>query len=287
MIRVALISCLGLGACGAPTGAASARAARAQLSIAADEHMVVIPAGRYISGSTPEERATAFEDYARTSGDDDPATRPPFDGEADRHNTVLAAFRLDLMPVTQSAYAEFVAEAHAAAPAADPAAPAAAQELARRFAWIAGRPPNGREDHPVVLVSWSDAAHYCAWRGQLLGVARRLPTADEFEKATRGDNGLAYPWGNVFEAKKLNSAAGGPGDTTPVGTYTEGASPYGVLDLAGNVLEWSASPATGDDMLATGSAFDEPGGIGRGASRHVFARTARKPELGFRCAGDA
>jgi len=280
------VAWLGLAACGAPIGVTAVHATSAQLSLAADAHMIVVPGGRYISGSTPEERASAFEDYERTSGDDAVETRPPFDRELDRHNATLAAFRIDLMPVTQAAYAEFVAEAHAAPPAIDPAAPAAAQELARRFVWIAGRPPAGREDHPVVLVAWSDAARYCAWRGQLLGVARRLPTADEFEKATRGDNGLAYPWGNLFEAKKLNSAAGGPGDTTPVGTYTDGASPYGVLDLAGNVLEWSATPATGDDMLATGSAFDEPGGIGRGASRHVFARTARRPELGFRCAGD-
>jgi formylglycine-generating enzyme required for sulfatase activity len=276
-----------LGACGAPTGVATVRPTTAPMSLTSDDHMIVIPAGRYISGSTPEERASAFEDYASTADPEVAQTRPPFDQEADRHNSILPAFRIDLMPVTQAAFAEFVIEAHATPPAVDPAAPPEVQDRARRFAWVAGRPPNGREDHPVVLVAWTDARSYCVWRGQQLGAPRRLPTAEELEKATRGDNGLSYPWGNLFESKKLNSAVGGPGDTTPVGTYTAGASPYGVLDLAGNVLEWSATPAPGDQMMATGSAFDEPAGVGRGASRHAFAKTTRMIELGFRCAGDA
>lgn len=275
-----------LGACGgAPHEVSAARAGAAPLSLAADARMVAIPAGRYILGSTPEERAAAFDDYAATAHAATPETRPPFDSEADRHNAMLPAFRVDLMPVTQAAFAEFVIETRAAVPTVDPA-DAASPEVAR-FAWSGGRPPGGREDHPVVLVTWSDAEHYCAWRGELRGVPRRLPTADELEKAARGDNGFAYPWGNLFEADKLDSAVGGPGDTTPVGSYTTGASPYGVLDLAGNVLQWTATPAPDGEMMVTGSAWDEAAGFGRGASRHHRARTARTIQLGFRCAADA
>ena len=72
----------------------------------------------------------------------------------------------------------------------------------------------------------------------------------EYEKAARGDGGLAYPWGNAYEPDKLNSAVKGPGDTVPVGQYTIGASPYGVLDLAGNVFEWTSTPFSGEQAHA-------------------------------------
>ena len=287
-----------LAACAGPTvaqQASTARATRAPLSLAADDRMIVISAGRFIAGSTVEERAAAYDDYARTA---DPAAgqvRPAFDQEDDRHVVSLSAFRIDLMPVTQAQFAEFVVEEHATAPSIDEAgwrAEGFSEEFApqiARFAWTAGRPPNGREDHPVVLVTWSDADRYCAWRGQLRGRGRRLPTAAEFEKAARGDDGLAYPWGSVFEADKLNGASGKLHDTTPVGTYPAGASPYGVLDMAGNVLQWTATPVAGhgDEMVVKGSAWDDPAGIGRGASRNKRGKPERRVRVGFRCAGDA
>jgi formylglycine-generating enzyme required for sulfatase activity len=287
---------IALAACSAaPTAAqqaTSARIARAQLSLAADDRMIVIPAGRYIAGSTPEERTAACDDYLRTAGDDAARTQRWFDREADRHVATLPAFRIDLMPVTQAQYAEFVVEERVAAPSVDAAAWRAegfAQDFApevARFTWIAGRPPNGREDHPVVLVSWLEAGRYCAWRGELRGQALRLPTADEYEKAARGDSGLAYPWGNLFEASKLNSAVQKLGDTAPAGTYPAGASPYGALDMAGNVLQWTATPGTTpDDAVVKGSAWDDPAGIGRGASQSQRKKTARQVRVGFRCAG--
>ena len=61
-------------------------------------------------------------------------------------------------------------------------------------------------DHPVVLVTWTEADRYCRWRGEQRGEGRRLPSEDEYEKAARGDGGLAYPWGNAYEPDKLDSA---------------------------------------------------------------------------------
>ena len=142
-------------------------------------------------------------------------------------------------------------------------------------------------DHPVVLVTYGEAEKYCAWRGAQKGEKRRLPTAAEYEKAARGDGGLAYPWGNTYEADKLDSAVRGPGDTVPVGQYVTGASPYGVLDLAGNVFEWTATPFSDGKMTVKGSAWEDYAGVGRGASRHGRAPKVRHVIVGFRCAADA
>jgi len=288
---------IALCACGgAPTAAQQAtvaRAAHAEMSLAAEERMVVIPAGRFISGSTPEERAAAYDQHAETSGADTARTHRWFEREADRHVVTLEAYKIDLMPVTQAQYAEFVASEHVAAPSLDEAAWRAqglAQDFATevaRFVWRDGRPPNGREDHPIVLVSWANAQRYCTWRGVLRGEPRRLPTADEFEKAARGDAGLAYPWGNAFEANKLNSAVTGPRDTTPVGTYTAGASPYGVLDMAGNVAQWTSTPGDRGEAVVKGSGWNEFAGLGRGAFVDKRPIGERHVLVGFRCAGDA
>jgi formylglycine-generating enzyme required for sulfatase activity len=281
-----------IGCSGAPGPADPATAARAhaQLSLAADQRMVTIPGGHFVSGSTPEERAVAYDDYQTTAGNDTARMEKWFDREAGRHGVELPAFRIDLMPVTQAQYAEYVTAEHVAPPAADEVAKGHGLEFAipvAQFAWNDGRPPGGREDHPVVLVSWNDAERYCAWRGALRGEKRRLPTADEFEKAARGADGLAYPWGNAFEPDKLNSAIGGPRDTTPVGSYAGGASTYGVLDMAGNVLQWTATAAGEGEMIVKGSAWNGAGGMGRGASVDQRPRGARDVLVGFRCVADA
>lgn len=293
-MRLALLA--SVVACGGGAGSQApadpAAAAIAPLTMSAEERMVTIPAGRFISGSTPEEREVAYADYARAARADTAREHRWFHAEEDRHPQKLHGFRIDLLPVSQAQYAEFVALGLAPAPGLDAAAWAAqgfVQDFPTqvvRFLWTDGRPPVGREDHPVVLVTHPEAAAYCAWRGTLAGAARRLPTAKEFERAARGTTGATYPWGNGFAATKLNSAAAGPGDTVAVGSHVEGASAEGVLELAGNVFQWTATPWDADEMTVKGSAWEDHAGLGRGASAHGRPPASRHIVIGFRCAAD-
>jgi len=277
------------------------RGGLAPLSLAADQQMVAIRSSRSIAGSTPEERAAAYDAYRATSGHDDARARRWFETEEDRHVVELPGFRIDLMPVTNAAYAEFVADGGAPPPSMDEATWRATEFQQRwpdevvRSVWDGATPPLGREDHPVVLVTWDDAAAYCAWRGRLVASIRRLPSAHEFEKAARGDDGAAYPWGAEFDPTQLNSAVRGTRDTVPVGTYR--TSPHGVLDTAGNVFQWTSTPwpprppgeapvGTPTTMTVKGSAWDDWAGLGRGAAWHGRARAARHVIIGFRCAAD-
>ena len=105
-----------------------------------------------------------------------------------------------------------------------------------------------KKEHPVVNVSWNDAVEYCKWLDHLLkgelpsGLALRLPTEAEWEKAARGTDGREYPWGDEFDENKCNSSEGGKVGTTPVGLYSpRGDSQYGCADMAGNVWEWTHS----------------------------------------------
>lgn len=266
----------------------------AQVSRAADSVMVTIPEGHFYAGSTPEQRAQAYADYFASAGHDAAARGKWFDREEDRERAFLPAFRIDLTPVTNAAYAEFVRDTGAPAPFVD-AARWRAQGFSQhyedevvRLNWVDGAPPRGREDHPVVLVTWDQAAAYCRWRGAVVGEARRLPSKLEFEKAARGERGLVYPWGNAWDRTKLNTQDGGPDDTMPVGSFVDGASPYGVLDAAGNVFHWTSTPWTrgggADRFTVKGSAWDDYAGVGRGAAQHGRLRSILHAIVGFRCA---
>lgn len=93
----------------------------------------------------------------------------------------------------------------------------------------------------MVEISWGVAVAYCRWLAKATGRPYRLPSEAEWEKGARGTDGRIYPWGNLWDAKHCNSAEGGQGGTTPVDTYPAGASPYGLLDMAGNVWEWCST----------------------------------------------
>ncbi|MBI3958000.1 MAG: formylglycine-generating enzyme family protein [Chloroflexi bacterium] len=95
-------------------------------------------------------------------------------------------------------------------------------------------------DHPVTHVSWDNAVAYTRWLSELSGLTVRLPTEAEWEKAARGADGRRYPWGNAAPNDRLLNFNRNVGSTTPVGSYPDGASPYGALDMAGNVWEWVA-----------------------------------------------
>jgi hypothetical protein len=98
--------------------------------------------------------------------------------------------------------------------------------------WKGGRYPEDKPDDPVTGVSFAEAKAYASW------AKKRLPTEAEWEKAARGTHGSEYPWGNRFDPYKCNTKESGINETTPVSKYPTGRSPYGAIDMSGNVWEW-------------------------------------------------
>jgi serine/threonine-protein kinase len=150
----------------------------------------------------------------------------PFLMGPNRREVHLDAFYMDRTPVTNRQFARFLQVTGYR--------PAHAGLEAGRFLahWVRGAIPRGLEDHPVVNVSWNDACAYASWAG------KRLPSEAEWEKAARGTDGRKYPWGKAEPGPTRAHYGGRHRGTSPVGAYPEGASPYGILDMAGNVLEW-------------------------------------------------
>lgn len=148
-----------------------------------------------------------------TMGSDDwwPKSQP-------RHKRRLKAFYIDKFEVTNLRYKGFVDATGYKTP----------------DHWLGGRIPNGKENHPVVFVDWDDAQAFCKWEG------KRLPAEDEWEKAARGTDARAFPWGDKFAKEKGNTPQYDHKGTMPVGSFENGKSPYGVYDMAGNVWEWTA-----------------------------------------------
>ena len=148
-----------------------------------------------------------------------------YDDEKPVHRVRLDHFWIARTPVTNAQYQLFV-EATSSRPPDH---------------WENGHPPKGKESHPVVYVSWHDALAYCQWLSEAVGKAITLPSEAEWEKAARGDSDKReYPWGK-WQQGRANTAELVLGNTTPVGIFLDGSSPYGALDLSGNVLEWTRS----------------------------------------------
>lgn len=226
-----------------------------------EEEMVLIPAGPFVRGTD-------------VGGFDE---RPP-------REIVLDAFQIDRYEVTNYQYAQF-----AAATGHRKAGPPS------RYAKNVGkmRGPN----QPAVYVSWDDAASYCQWKG------KRLPTEAEWEKAMRGTDGRLWPWGNTEQPSAANWARINDGyeATAPVGTFKSDASPYGVMDGAGNVMEWvedwyseayyqespdknPPSPEHGVYRVLRGGGYTTTGGDLRVTSRSKMVPDFRDETIGFRCA---
>jgi formylglycine-generating enzyme required for sulfatase activity len=204
-------------------------------------------------------------------------------------NTVhLDAFWIDKTEVTNAMYARCVQAGHCSAPRANRSHTREIYYGDHEF-----------DDYPVIYVSWVDAQNYCSWAGG------RLPTEAEWEKAARGTDGRPFPWGEVDPAGVGDLLNYRGQDTTRVGLYPAGASPYGVLDMAGNVSEWVADWLSLDYYNSPPS--ENPLGPDSGEYRvwrggswatsltelvHTSSRTGNFPMdasggIGFRCARDA
>jgi serine/threonine-protein kinase len=173
-------------------------------------NLVLIPGGSFQMGRSD----------VRSEAADSPA-----------HQVNVVGFYMDRTEVTNSEYAVFVRQSGYRAPKG----------------WNGNDPPQGREQWPVTDVSADDARAFAAWRSTRDGVKYRLPSEEEWEYAARGGaRNLMYPWGNAWDPNRANLGTGA-GDKVdfpkPVGSFPSGASPSGVLDLIGNVWEWTSTEA--------------------------------------------
>ena len=205
----------------------------------------------------------------------------------------LPAYYIDKYEVTNKDYKRFVDGTGHRAPYS--------KKHATIYNWKNGKYTENLDDHPVVLVDWRDADAYCKWAG------KKLPTEAEWEKAARGTDGRLWPWGNEYELKypdmvtKANTHVFRVLMTMPVGSFPNGASPYGVMDMAGNVFEWTSSwykgyPGTKNKHPFYGETMKVSRGGGFMTPAYpyslTFSRSARSPEskhrtTGFRCAKSA
>jgi formylglycine-generating enzyme required for sulfatase activity len=255
--------------------------------IAAPE-LVRLPSGAFITGSDRAEREAAYRLDEAAYGHSVTRDQQWYEGERVRQTLSLPAYWISKNLITNAQYARFVSATGHRVPGVDEKTWASyglvhAWTRTRRFAWINGSPSHGRGDHPVVLVSRADAEAYATWLSQATGHRWRLPTELEWEKAARGVDGRRFPWGNAFAPKLLNSYDAGPFDTLPVGSFPEGASPFSMLDPAGQVFEWTSTMTSAGRALVKGGSWDDKGcGVCRPAARHSRPVDLKHILIGFR-----
>jgi formylglycine-generating enzyme required for sulfatase activity len=261
-----------------------------------DPAMVRVPAGPFQMGTRTEDAPRIIKEYSFAR-----VKKRFLAKEMPAHEVETREFEIGKYPVTNQEYAEFVA----------------ATEREKPPSWTASSYPEDKANHPVVRISHEDAVAYTAWLSRETGRRYRLATEAEWEKAARGTDGRIYPWGNQFDPDRCNTIEGNAYatlykkarplfkiyirvggaimdtgllpdrfdtaiNTTPVGIYPHGASPYGALDMAGNAEEWVADKFAlyagypfGDEFdwsaeswVCRGGAWNRPGDVSRTARRH-------------------
>jgi formylglycine-generating enzyme required for sulfatase activity len=262
------------------------------------DDMVPVAAGPFLYGIAPQELDAVVE-LCRThaaDGECDAASLVEHHrNETPQVRAELPAFAIDRTEVTNAAHAACVA-----AGGCTPVHLPACVFFRDGERVIGGELDEARraDAAPVVCASWSQAAAFCAWAG------KRLPTAHEWEKAARGPDGRRFPWGEAWDPLAANWGDDGTVDghvtTAPVGSFPRGASPYGALDMAGNVWEWTADgygdysrdaatdplgARTGTERVFRGGGWDSTDADHfRAAFRSADEATVRYHFLGFRCA---
>ena len=231
--------------------------------------MVYVPAGEFEIGASADQ---GYELCQQARSD---CQRWWYENEEPVHPVYLDAYWIDKYEITNAQYALCVQAGECAQPSGS---------------YYSN---SNYEDHPVVFVSWYDADDYCGW------ASKRLPTEAEWEKAARGEDGRIYPWGEGINSS-LAIYEGYKSGTTPVGSYLGGASPYGALDMAGNVLEWVADwydedyygisplenpqgPSSGDYRVLRGGAWSSDVWNLRSAYRLWYNPDNWYDNIGFRC----
>lgn len=236
------------------------------------QQTVLIPAGPFWMGNNGR---------GVTDGPGDEDERP-------LHQVTVEAFSIDMYETTNAMYKAFME--------------ATGQKPPKH--WPGSSYPPGKANHPVTYVSWHEAASFCQWAG------KRLPTEHEWEKAARGTDQRIFPWGNDFDLARANTpqrwlSLSQKGDTTPVGSFEAGKSPYGVYDMSGNVYEWVSDwylPYPGNQFpnqhygtknkIVRGGSWYDCLSYGCGLSSPTYNRSRFNPDIrnkgfGFRCAKDA
>jgi serine/threonine-protein kinase len=242
---------------------------------------VQIPAGNFIRGSTESQIQFAINQLCPTykSVEDAWCKNSPFDRERQNSGTVsVGAFYIDKYEVTNAQYIECFKVGKCQSPRTSGQNP--------RKDYFADP---GRANYPVIYVTWFDANTYCQWSGG------RLPTGDEWEKAARGTDGRLWPWGNQPPTDETNFRppsqtavkeeepylAGG--DLKPVGSFPADASVYGVMDMAGNVMEWVDSWYEPSKREFRGGSWNTIVITTRAASRRGVEPNVATFDIGFRC----
>jgi len=250
--------------------------------------VVSIPAGSFLTGSDSAERELGYQLDERAYGHSVTRKNRWYDFEAKRHAIDLPAYSITKNLITNALYARFISETHHRAPGVDKKTWAGyglihPYKRTRRHAWVNNQPPKGRSQHPVILVSLKDAQAFAQWISSKTGQKWHLPSEKQWEKAARGSIGFIFPWGNTFDPSKLNSHDNGKFDTEVVGKFPGGASPYGMLDAAGQVFEWTSTNTSPKRHLVKGGSWDDKGcGVCRSAARHARPVDLKHILIGFR-----
>jgi formylglycine-generating enzyme required for sulfatase activity len=234
--------------------------------------MMLVPAGEFIMGTN---RTDPDNTHLKIG-----TVKPLYKDQRPEHKVHLNAFYIDQYEVTNSEYKQFID---------------ATQFPELPGHWEEGTFPEGEKDLPVTNVTWGEALAYALWAG------KRLPTEAQWEKAARGTEGRLFPWGEEYQKGWANVGVDGAKGLVSGGSYPKDVSPYQVFDMAGNVMEWTASwyqLYPGNDYqfkkfgrefkVLRGNGFQKGGHYFLEAYRYTFYRTEAKPDeyfenVGFRC----